>query len=33
MALDGLFGTADTIVTDVGRTLLETRAVPTLIEL
>jgi acyl-CoA dehydrogenase-like protein len=33
MALDGLFGTADTIVTDVGRKLLETRAVPTLIEL
>jgi hypothetical protein len=33
MALDGLFGTADTVVTDLGRRLLETRVVPTLIEL
>lgn len=33
MVLEGLFGTADEIVVDVGRHLLATRAVPTLIEL
>ena len=33
MALDGLFGSADEIVLDVGRRLLATRHVPTLIEL
>ncbi|HEY7137591.1 MAG TPA: acyl-CoA dehydrogenase family protein [Acidimicrobiia bacterium] len=33
MALEGLFGTTDAIVLDLGRHLLETRAVPTLIEL
>ena len=33
MALEGLFGSADAIVLDVGRRLLGTRQVPTLIEL
>ena len=33
MALEGLFGSADEIVLDVGRRLLATRSVPTLIEL
>jgi alkylation response protein AidB-like acyl-CoA dehydrogenase len=33
MALEGLFGSADEIVLDVGRRLLATRRVPTLIEL
>jgi hypothetical protein len=33
MALEGLFGSADAIVLDVGRRLLATRRVPTLIEL
>jgi hypothetical protein len=33
MALDGLFGSADAIVVDLGRRLLANRAVPTLIEL
>ena len=33
MALEGLFGSADEIVLDVGRRLLATRHVPTLIEL
>ncbi|MFA5885251.1 MAG: acyl-CoA dehydrogenase family protein [Acidimicrobiia bacterium] len=33
MVLEGLFGTADEIVVDVGRHLLATRTVPTLIEL
>jgi hypothetical protein len=33
MALDGLFGSADEIVLDLGRQLLATRTVPTLIEL
>jgi hypothetical protein len=33
MALEGLFGSADAIVRDVGRGLLVTRRVPTLIEL
>jgi hypothetical protein len=33
MALEGLFGSADAIVLDVGRGLLATRRVPTLIEL
>ena len=33
MALEGLFGSADAIVLDVGRRLLATRQVPTLIEL
>jgi hypothetical protein len=33
MALEGLFGTTDEIVLDLGRQLLETRAVPRLIEL
>ena len=33
MALEGLFGSADAIVLDVGRRLLEGRRVPTLIEL
>jgi hypothetical protein len=33
MALDGLFGSADEIVLDLGRRLLATRRVPTLIEL
>ena len=33
MVLEGLFGTADAIVLDVGRELIRTRTVPTLIEL
>jgi BMFP domain-containing protein YqiC len=33
MALEGLFGTTDEIVVDLGRQLLETRTVPRLIEL
>jgi hypothetical protein len=33
MALEGLFGSADEIVVDLGRQLLATRRVPTLIEL
>jgi hypothetical protein len=33
MALEGLFGSADEIVLDVGRQLLAARSVPTLIEL
>ncbi len=33
MVLEGLFGSADEIVLDVGRRLLATRQVPTLIEL
>jgi hypothetical protein len=33
MALEGLFGSADDIVLDIGRRLLSTRNVPTLIEL
>jgi len=33
IALEGLFGTADEIVVDVGRRLLRTRQVPTLVEL
>jgi hypothetical protein len=33
MLLDGLFGTADDVVVALGRQLLETRTVPTLIEL
>ncbi len=33
MVLDGLFGSADDIVVDIGRRLLRTRTVPTLIEL
>jgi alkylation response protein AidB-like acyl-CoA dehydrogenase len=33
MALEGLFGTTDEIVVDLGRHLLETRTVPRLIEL
>ena len=33
IALEGLFGSSDEIVLDVGRTLLATRRVPTLIEL
>jgi alkylation response protein AidB-like acyl-CoA dehydrogenase len=33
MALEGLFGTTDDIVLDLGRQLLETRQVPRLIEL
>jgi Acyl-CoA dehydrogenase, C-terminal domain len=33
MVLDGLFGSADDIVVDVGRRLLATRTVPTLVEL
>jgi alkylation response protein AidB-like acyl-CoA dehydrogenase len=33
MALEGLFGSADEIVLDLGRQLLATRHVPTLIEL
>ena len=33
MVLEGLFGRADDIVTDIGRELIATRAVPTLIEL
>jgi hypothetical protein len=33
MLLDGLFGTADEVVVDIGRRLLATRTVPTLIEL
>jgi len=33
MALEGLFGSADAIVLDVGRRLLAIRDVPTLIEL
>jgi len=33
MVLEGLFGTADAIVLDVGRELIRTRSVPTLIEL
>jgi hypothetical protein len=33
MVLEGIFGTADDIVTDIGRELIATRSVPTLIEL
>ena len=33
MALEGLFGSADEIVVELGRQLLATRRVPTLIEL
>jgi alkylation response protein AidB-like acyl-CoA dehydrogenase len=33
MVLEGLFGTADAIVLDVGRHLVRTRSAPTLIEL
>ena len=33
MALEGLFGTTDDIVVDLGRQLLETRVAPRLIEL
>ena len=33
LALEGLFGSADAIVLDVGRRLLAARRVPTLIEL
>ena len=33
LVLEGLFGRADDIVTDIGRELIATRAVPTLIEL
>ena len=33
IALDGLFGSTDAIVLDLGRELLATRQVPTLIEL
>ena len=33
MVLEGLFGSADEIVVDLGRQLLATRRVPTLIEL
>jgi hypothetical protein len=33
IALEGLFGTADEIVVDVGRRLLRTRQVPTLVQL
>jgi alkylation response protein AidB-like acyl-CoA dehydrogenase len=33
MVLDGLFGSADDIVLDVGRQLLARRRVPTLVEL
>jgi len=33
LALEGLFGSADEIVLDIGRTLLARRSVPTLIEL
>ena len=33
VVLDGLFGSADDIALDIGRSLLRTRAVPTLIEL
>ncbi len=33
LVLDGLFGSADEIVVDLGRGLLETRVVPTLIDL
>ena len=33
LALEGLFGSADEIVLDVGRQLLAARRVPTLIEL
>jgi hypothetical protein len=33
MLLDGLFGSADDIAVDVGRTLLATKSVPTLVEL
>ena len=33
MVLEGLFGTADAIVVDVGRHLIRTRSAPTLIEL
>ena len=33
MVLDGLFGTADEIAVDLGRQLLATRRVPTLIDL
>ena len=33
MVLEGLFGTADAIVLDVGRHLIRTRSAPTLIEL
>jgi alkylation response protein AidB-like acyl-CoA dehydrogenase len=33
MVLEGIFGSADRIVADVGRQLLAARRVPTLIEL
>jgi hypothetical protein len=33
MALEGLFGTTSEIVVDVGHQLVETRDVPTLVEL
>ena len=33
LAFEGVFGSADAITLDVGRTLLATRRVPTLIEL
>jgi alkylation response protein AidB-like acyl-CoA dehydrogenase len=33
LALEGIFGSADAIVLDVGRRLLAERRVPTLIEL
>jgi hypothetical protein len=33
MALEGLFGSADEIVADLGHSLIAARTVPTLIEL
>jgi hypothetical protein len=33
MVLEGIFGTADAIVLDLGRHLVATRSAPTLIEL
>jgi hypothetical protein len=33
MVLDGLFGSTDALVVDLGHQLLDHRAVPTLIEL
>ena len=33
LALEGLFGSSDEIVTGIGRDLIDTRHVPTLIEL
>jgi hypothetical protein len=33
MVLDGLFGSADDLALEIGRTLLATRRVPKLIEL